>query len=132
MDLTSTGLPLLLTVIAVTAYLALQELRRLVAAITPTPARPFQVPSSTGLSTREHPRDNITKRHVKEPPAFHGEANLFREWVFSMDLAIKAIGFATQEEEVTYASSFLVGNFVITANQSPCPCLNPYKKIDLL
>ena len=27
-----------------------------------------------------------------------------------MDLAIKAIGFATQEEEVTYASSFLVGN----------------------
>ena len=80
------------------------------AAITPTPARPFQVPSSPGLSTREHPRDNITKRHVKEPPAFHGEADLFREWVFSMDLAIKAIGFATKEEEVTYVSSFLVGN----------------------
>lgn len=112
-DLSAGLVPFLPIAIAVIAYLLLQELRRIATALTtptPTPSPPSPRPSPRPADALREEETRHSKRHVKEPPVFPGEPDLFREWVFSIDLALKAIRFATSEEEVTYASSFLVGN----------------------
>ena len=49
-------------------------------------------------------------RHVKAPPVFSGTTSEFKEWVFAMDFALKALAFEDAEERVDYVASFLEGN----------------------
>ena len=50
------------------------------------------------------------KSTVKEPPVFTGAAPDFRQWVFSIELAMRALRLSAPADMVTYASSFLAGN----------------------
>ena len=49
-------------------------------------------------------------RGTKEPQVFDGTASDFKEWVFAVELALRAQAFDNKEREVNYASSFLSGN----------------------
>ena len=47
---------------------------------------------------------------MMEPPLFARDASMFKEWVFSLELALKAESMAEPEKEVDVAASFLTGN----------------------
>ena len=51
-----------------------------------------------------------SRQYVKEPPIFAGDASTFKEWVFSLDLALKAESLAEPEKEVDFDASFPTGN----------------------
>ena len=46
---------------------------------------------------------------MKEPSLLVGDASTFKEWVFSLELALKAESLA-EPEELDFAASFLTGN----------------------
>ena len=103
---------LLIVCLIAALYLIRQELRNLTrhlassdrVAVHPTPV------TSSPVTAAPPVRSTPSKRCVKEPSPFQGEPFEFKEWAFSMNLAIKPIGFSTPEELVMYASSFLIGN----------------------
>ena len=47
---------------------------------------------------------------IDQAPVFSGNTSEFKEWVFAMDLPLKALAFEDAEERVGYAASFLKGN----------------------
>jgi len=68
-------------------------------AVTPatsTPARESQAP--------------LRPRKFREPPVFNGDAAEFRQWVFSLEIAMDSLRLDDPEERVLYASSHLSGN----------------------
>ena len=55
-------------------------------------------------------RNRPGARHVKAPTLFSGSTSEFKEWVFAMGLAMKALALEDAEERVDYVASFLEGN----------------------
>ena len=51
-----------------------------------------------------------SRHYVKEPPLFTGDASTFKEWVSSLELALKAESLAEPEKEVDFTASFLIRN----------------------
>ena len=47
---------------------------------------------------------------MKELPLFASDTSTFKEWVLSLELALKAESLAEPEKEVDFAGSFLTGN----------------------
>jgi len=46
----------------------------------------------------------------RNPPVFCGEAAQFKEWVFAVELALKALGLLDSGRMVDYAAAYLAGN----------------------
>lgn len=99
-------------------YLSLLVLRRVTDASNPTrgvqgfPATSVQPPSlaTVGDALGVTSSTPAGKRSVKEPQVFHGNSTEFKEWSFSVTLALKSLDLGSPEREATYAASFLAGN----------------------
>ena len=75
---------------------------RNVAAPPPRPVAATTGPSSATPKT--------ATRHTKDPPVFDGNAALFKEWAFAVDIALRALDFQDASVEVDYAAGYLTGN----------------------
>ena len=84
----------------------LDEVLKTVAVIK-SASSPQQSVGNGVISTRQGRK---SRQYVKEPPLFAGDASTFKEWVFSLELALKAESLAEPEKEVDFAASFLTGN----------------------
>ena len=84
----------------------LDEVLKTVAVIKSASSPQQSVPN--GVNNTAQRRKN--RQYVKEPQLFAGDASTFKEWVFSLELALKAESLAEPEKEVDFAASFLTGN----------------------
>ena len=59
----------------------------------------------------QHLRGQASQRStVKSPPTFSGASSEFKEWVFSVELALKSLRLPSSDMEANYAASYLEGN----------------------
>lgn len=91
------------------AWQSLREFREVLKAAAEIRPASFQRQSvSDGDSNAR--RGQPSRRFGKEPQVFAGEASAFKEWAFSLELALKAEALDKPEKEVDFAASFLTGN----------------------
>ena len=76
-------------------------------AVIKSASSPQQSVGNGVINTRQGRK---SRQYVKKPPLFAGDASTFKEWVFSLELALKAESLAEPEKEVDFAASFLTGN----------------------
>ena len=51
-----------------------------------------------------------SREKAKDPPVFEGKASVFREWVFAIELAMKALAITQPGAMVDFAAGYLGGN----------------------
>ena len=68
---------------------------------------PFTHPTSNSEQSRT---SSQCSPRVKDPKTFSGEADCFKEWSFSVDLALRSHGITQGQRQVDFAASYLEGS----------------------
>ena len=109
-----------LVLLAATAllYAAFREIRRARDNVAATVGR-YQLPATSSSSPPDlapcrsrslSQTSPSVKRVTREPNVFHGNPSEFKEWVFTVELALKCSPQGDPESQVNLAASYLAGN----------------------
>ena len=109
-----------LVLLAATAllYAAFREIRRARDNVAATVGR-HQLPATSSSSPPDlapcrsrslSQTSPSVKRVTREPNVFHGNPSEFKEWVFTVELALKCSPQGDPESQVNFAASYLAGN----------------------
>ena len=109
---------LVLLAATVLLYAAFREIRRARDNVAATVGR-HQLPATSSSSPPDlapcrsrslSQTSPSVKRVTKEPNIFHGNPSEFKEWVFTVELALKCSPQGDPENQVNFAASYLAGN----------------------